>query len=134
MRRPVLADHDHLPSSSSGHHGHRPGVVDDVALEGGRRRAPEGPDPETMTGPGRSSPRPGGRKAASVAGHARPAHQVDGRLADGLDVDEVRVAPLGPGQRGADELAEQRVGPVGAALELGVGLGPHPERVPGRAR
>ena len=37
-------------------------------------------------------------------------------------------------QRGADELAEQRVRPVGAALELGVGLRADPERVVGRAR
>jgi hypothetical protein len=32
----------------------------------------------------------------------------------------------------ADQLAEQRVGPVGPALELGVRLGTDPERVAGQ--
>ena len=45
---------------------------------------------------------------------------------------EVRVASLAARQRGADELAEERVGPVGTALELGVGLRADPERVLGQ--
>src|SRR5665213_1095118 len=68
-----------------------------------------------------SSPR-GVKTGRSVPG-ASPAS------ADGTDVDQVRVPALGPGQSGADQLPEQRVGLVGAALELGMGLGPDPERV-----
>ena len=37
--------------------------------------------------------------------------------------------PFGPLQRRSHQLAEQRVGPIGPALELGVGLGRHPVRV-----
>ena len=37
-----------------------------------------------------------------------------------------------PGQGGGDQLAEQRVRPVGAALELGMGLRAHPERMAGQ--
>ena len=41
----------------------------------------------------------------------------------------VAPATLAPGQRRGDELAEQRVGPVGPALELGMGLRADPERM-----
>ena len=41
----------------------------------------------------------------------------------------MRRACLAPGQRRADQLAEQRVRAVGAALELGVGLRADPERM-----
>ena len=46
-----------------------------------------------------------------------------------VDVGKVRVAALGAGQRRGDELPEERSRPLGAALELGVGLGADPERV-----
>src|SRR5690242_1290364 len=47
----------------------------------------------------------------------------------GVHGEEVRRAVLGPLERSADELAEQRRRAVRAALELGVGLGADPERV-----
>ena len=50
------------------------------------------------------------------------------------DLEQVRVARPGPLDRGGDELAEQRVGPVGAALELRVRLRADPERVRSAAR
>src|SRR4051812_37979868 len=51
------------------------------------------------------------------------------RRVDLVAEEQVRVPPLGPGQRCADELAEQRCRPVGPALELGVRLGTDPERM-----
>ena len=54
------------------------------------------------------------------------------RSADRTDVDEARVASLGTDQRRAQQLAKERVGLVGPALELRVGLGPHPEGVAGQ--
>ena len=41
----------------------------------------------------------------------------------------MRLAPFGPVQRRGHQIPEQRVGPVGPALELGMGLGADPERV-----
>src|SRR5439155_9032234 len=49
-----------------------------------------------------------------------------------VNVDEPRGAAFGPGQRSADQRPEQRMGPVGSALELGVGLGADPEDVAGQ--
>ena len=46
---------------------------------------------------------------------------------EGLGLEEVRGPALGPGQRGTDELAEQRVRVGRTALELGMGLGADPE-------
>src|SRR5436309_7686659 len=46
--------------------------------------------------------------------------------------DQPRLAALGPDERGADQLAEERMGAVGPALELGVGLGADPEGVAGQ--
>jgi hypothetical protein len=63
-----------------------------------------------------------------------PRHRRDGGRSDGrhpvdVEVGQVRVAALGTGQRGADELPEQRGGTLGPALELRMGLGAHPERM-----
>src|ERR1700728_14875 len=45
------------------------------------------------------------------------------------DVEQVRVPVARAGDGCADELPEERVGTVGAALELRVRLGPDPERM-----
>jgi hypothetical protein len=46
-----------------------------------------------------------------------------------VELDEVRLATLGPVHRRADQLAEEGVGPFRPALELRMGLGAHPEGV-----
>ena len=51
---------------------------------------------------------------------------------EGVEVEQSRRSAFRSGQGGGDEAAEQRVGPVGPALELRVGLGAHPERVAGQ--
>src|SRR5665213_3775815 len=66
---------------------------------------------------------PVGVKTGSSVPGASPAS------ADGTDVDQMGVPTLRPGQGGADQPLEQRVGLIGAALELGMGLGAHPVRV-----
>src|SRR5437763_3256877 len=48
------------------------------------------------------------------------------------NVDEPRGTAFGPGHGRANQLPEQRMGSVGAALELGVGLGGDPERMAGQ--
>src|ERR1039458_7655609 len=50
----------------------------------------------------------------------------------GVDGDEPWQASVGAAQGGSQELSEQGVGTVGSALELRVGLGPHPEGVIGK--
>ena len=50
-------------------------------------------------------------------------------LGHAIEVEQVRLAPLGPVERRRHQFTEQGVGPVGSALELGVGLGADPERV-----
>src|SRR5438552_6238318 len=53
-----------------------------------------------------------------------------GARSNALEVEQAGCPPLGPAQRGADELAEEGVGAIGAALELGVGLRADPEGMP----
>src|SRR5207249_5604405 len=50
-------------------------------------------------------------------------------LRNRLNLDEPWRAALGPDERGPHQLTEQRMGPVGPALELRVGLRADPERV-----
>src|SRR5438270_5765113 len=50
-------------------------------------------------------------------------------LRNGVNLQQARLATLGPGEGGAHQFPEQRMGTVGAAPELGVGLGADPERV-----
>ena len=45
-----------------------------------------------------------------------------------------RQAPVGAGERRCHQLTEERVGTIGPALELRMGLGAHPERVTQAAR
>ena len=113
-----------VPSSCSGHHGHRTGVADDDAVE----RLAVGVDAGGSGPPGTA--RPGGAPPPRRGGSPAPAR----RLGDGVEVEQVRLAALGPLERRRHQLAEERVGPVGPALELGVGLGRHPERVVRAAR
>src|SRR5438270_11458952 len=49
-------------------------------------------------------------------------------LVEAVAQEQVRVAALGSGQRGADAVTEQRRGPIGPTLELGKDLRPDPER------
>src|SRR5947208_16013236 len=49
-----------------------------------------------------------------------------------VNLEQSRLAALGPGQGCPDQVPEQRVGTVGTALELGVGLGADPERMAGQ--
>ena len=126
-RRAVLADQHHGVAVGDRHHGDRPGVAHDVPLEGDavgvEDRRPLDPDqPAQMDGLRGDR----GEHGQPVAGVVPPAS------ADGTDVDQVRVASLGPGQGGAHQLAEERVGLVGSALELRVGLRADPERVAGQ--
>src|SRR5439155_13222082 len=50
-------------------------------------------------------------------------------LRNRLNLDEPWRPALGTGERGTHQLAEQRMGPVGPALELGMGLRADPERM-----
>src|SRR5205807_1222246 len=50
-------------------------------------------------------------------------------LRNRVNLQQARLAAFGPGQGGAHQLPEQRMGTVGATLELGVGLGADPEGV-----
>src|SRR5436305_10175639 len=50
----------------------------------------------------------------------------------GVELQQPGGSTLGPAQGGGHEGGEQGVGPVGAALELGMGLGANPERVVGQ--
>src|SRR5690348_10608470 len=52
----------------------------------------------------------------------KPKHELVS-LCDRIHAQQPRLAALGSGQGCADELAEEGVGAVGAALELGVRLG-----------
>ena len=99
---------------------------------GGLERAP-GPPRSIDPGVDRSARRPARKPGGSTpAGSRQGADSATARRV--VEVEQVRVAALGPAERGADELAEQRGGPVGPALELGMGLGADPERVARRAR
>ena len=121
-RGPVLADQRHPALGVDRHDGHRPGVMDDEALEGpavgiehlglahGEESSPGTPPPR----------RPGGTRERASSGTG---------LGHAIEIEQVRLAPLGPVQRRRHQLAEQGVGPVGPALELRVGLGADPERV-----
>ena len=123
-----------LGVEQDGHDADRAGRAHDVALErravgrlerGRPRPARCGPD-----GP-RARRRAGSRRPRPVTPPARwpaPRRSLGGRPLEG----DVRVAALGPRQRRRDQLAEQRVGPVGPALELGVGLGADVERMVGQ--
>ena len=51
-----------------------------------------------------------------------------GIVADG-DLDQLRVAPVGPFKRGTDELPEERRRSIRTALELRVCLGGNPVRM-----
>src|SRR5438309_8652773 len=53
-------------------------------------------------------------------------------LRNRLNLDEPRCPALGPDERGPHQLAEQWMGPVGPALELGMGLRADPGRVTGQ--
>src|SRR5689334_9193351 len=50
---------------------------------------------------------------------------------NGTEVDQSRCAALGSGAGRADELAEQRMRPIGTRPELGMALRAHPERMAG---
>ena len=52
-----------------------------------------------------------------------------GDLGHAIEVEQVRLAPLRPVERGRHQFTEQGVGPIRSALELGVSLGADPERV-----
>src|ERR1700724_249295 len=51
--------------------------------------------------------------------------------ADVTETDQTGVASLGPDQCRSDQLPEERMGLIGSALELGVGLGADPEGMTG---
>src|SRR5438552_8684459 len=69
-----------------------------------------------------------GRCSPSFRNGTRLLRDRDG-LVEAVAQEQVRVAALGSGQRGADEFTEQRRGTIGPTLELGMGLRPDPERV-----
>ena len=129
-RGPVLAHQGDGAVVVERHDRHRAGMADDLALEGRAVGPLEGADGQaddvarwtTASPRWRNPPVPRVGHAVRVAWLRR-----GGRL--DVEVEQVRVAALGPGQRGADELAEQRRRALGPALELGVGLGADPERV-----
>ena len=109
------------------HHADRARRAHDVALERARRRAPR------TSADGDVARRSPGGPAGRRGGGSRPS---DVAPLDACDMRRRRArhgAASAPRQRegGADQLAEQRVRPVGAALELGVGLRADPERVVG---
>ena len=83
------------------------------------RRSPRGRKSGALT--------PGG-PARPATGHRRPVDCTE------VEIDEPRLAALGALDGRREQLAEERVGTVRPALELGVGLGPDPERVVGVAR
>src|SRR4051812_44884714 len=80
-----------------------------------------------------SSPSSGSSASAVFAGSlADPRSRVAGYGSvpvderDRLEVDEARMATVGPVDRRRHQLTEQRVRTVGAAQELGMGLGADP--------
>ncbi len=115
-RGPVLADKGHGPVVVHRDDGDGTGVAHDEAVEGpavGIEQVepvhPEQPGPEELL----------------LRDAAEPRHV----LGDGVEVEQVGLAPVGPFQRGRNQLTEQGVGPVGSALEFRVGLRGHPVRV-----
>src|SRR4051794_38552658 len=105
-----------------------------------RMTSPSGGTGTTTTAPGggttsRSNSLPAGSTNVPVpAGTRGPRHTMrSSRLRNSdsgvVELQQPGGSTLGPAQGGGHEGGEQGVGPVGAALELGMGLGPDPERV-----
>ncbi len=121
----VLVEQDHTSVRGHRHDRDRAGMPHDVALEG---RAVRGEEPAV-------DHREEEAAECDVLSHLpepRARRAPPSRSADRTDVDEARVAPFGTDQRRAEQLAKERVGLVGPALEFGVRLGPHPKRVAGQ--
>ena len=123
VERGAVLAHQHDSSSISGTTETAPGWCTTSRSNGSPSGPTNVPTPSEITAPSKTSPRWIVRVADRLGDSTRSAPAV------AVELDEVRVAALGPAQGGADELAEQRRRPVGAALELGVGLGADPERV-----
>ena len=129
---PVLAHEQDVAAVGDGHHGHGPRMADDVAGElgsvgGGEARLGQAdpPAPEADGFPQKPEP----RRPTSAGGGPRPRRQGSGDDTDvDVDVEQAGQAALGPGQGRAQEGLEERMGPVGPALELGMGLGARPRR------
>ena len=116
-RGPVLAHQRHPAVVEQRHHRDRARMVHDVALEGGAVGTREGADGQRDDLALVDRPLgDAGEPATLRRSAARAADRSRRRGGLALELDEVRVAALGPGQRGADELAEQRrrAGSVGS--------------------